>query len=120
MDIIIFIASYLLLSIIGSLTYVGFVLLFFSFMKKRFNMNEVKWNTVFSYRKGKGLYYILIFPYVLTIAFIFFLSIAWFNFINFEYKIVAVVSLLLITTISAVVKFSKLRGMLPEKFQSNY
>src|SRR5699024_11947385 len=87
LKLLLFIISYILLSTIGSLSYVGLLFLFFWTLKKIFNMNEDKWTTLFKYRKGKGLYYVMVFSYLVMLVVMFPLSLTWFDLINFYYRV---------------------------------
>lgn len=120
MKLFIFIISYILLSLLGSLSYIGILLLAFTIMKKAFNMNENKWNTLFRYRNGKGLYFLMVLPYLITLVIILPISIFWFELINFDYRILGSISIVILLTLTGIFKFSKLKGMVQNKFQENY
>lgn len=112
MNIIIFVLSYILLSIFVSLLYVGLILAGFRLIKKVFKMTESKWNSLFRARNGRGIYYVLIFPYIIVIAIMFPISMAWFEIIDFEYSLLASVSIILLLGITGVFKFSKLESFM--------
>src|SRR5699024_214174 len=120
LKLLLFIISYILLSTIGSLSYVGLLFLFFWTLKKIFNMNEDKWTTLFKYRKGKGLYYVMVFPYLVMLVVMFPLSLTWFELINFEYRVLGSLSVIILLTLTLVFKFPKLKESLNEKYQGTH
>lgn len=75
-------------------------------------MNETKWKSFFTYRKGIGYYIVLALPYLLTILLTFPLSIFWFELINFEYKTLGSVSIIVLQTLIGVLKFPKLKNII--------
>ncbi|MEK5522893.1 hypothetical protein [Heyndrickxia sp. FSL W8-0423] len=87
MKIFLLIVSYIVLDVISSLIYVGLLLLLFITMKKVFNMNEEKWSAFFKYRNGKGLYSIMVFPYLLMISIMYPVTMFGFDLINFDYRV---------------------------------
>jgi len=115
LNLFIFIISYLLLSALFSLFFIGVLLLFFKTMKKTFHMNETKWSALFRYKNGKGLYYIMAFPYLLTLVIMFPLSKYWFELINFEYSILGTISIIILLTLTGIFKFSKLKGIIQNR-----
>jgi len=92
----------------------------FKLMKKAFNMNETKWNALFRYRKGKGLYYVMVLPYLVTLFIVYPISIFWFEWINFDYRVLGSVSIIILLSLTGIFKFSKVKDMVQNKFQENY
>lgn len=75
-------------------------------------MDENKWSALFKKGKGKGLYYIMMFPYVFMLVIMFPLSVLWFKFINFEHTTLAASSVILLLTLSVVFKIPKVKKRL--------
>ena len=107
MKIFSFVVSYIVLDVISSLLYVGLLLLLVRAMKKIFNMNEEKWSTLFKYRKG--LYSIMVFPYVLMLALMFPISMLGFELINFDYSILGYIAVIMLPTLILLLKLPKFK-----------
>lgn len=82
-------------------------------------MNEAKWDSFFEYKKGKGLYFLMIFPYLLMLVMMLPLSIFWFELMNFKYKVLGSISIIFLLTLTGMFKFFKfkerLQNMILEK-----
>lgn len=102
------------------MSFIGILLLVFTIMKKAFNMNETKWNALVRCRKGKGLYLVMVPPYLITLVILFPISMFWFELINFDYRVLGSISIIILLTLTGILKFSKLQGMVKNKFQENY
>lgn len=120
MYIFMFIISYVFLDIIGSVFYVGVLLLSFGLLKKLFNMDENKWNVLFKFGKGTGFYFMLLFPYLVMLIVMFLVSKIWFDFINFEYSVLASLSVVILLTLIMIFAFPKLKSIVNNKVQENY
>ena len=114
------VVSYVVLDVISSLLYVGLLLLLFSTMKKIFNMNEEKWSALFKYRKGKGLYSIMVFPYLLMIAIMFPVSMLGFELINFDYRILGYIAVIMLPTLILLLNLPKLKESIVNKYAESY
>ncbi len=119
MSLFIFIFFYILLNVIGSLSYVGILLMFFMLIKTVFHMNGTKWDSLFRFKKGRGLYALMTFPYVIMLTIMFPLSIFWFDLINFKYRMLGSIAIIILLTITGIFKFPKLKRMLRGKYQEN-
>ncbi|WP_413375888.1 hypothetical protein [Alkalihalobacillus sp. 1P02AB] len=109
MNVLIFIMSYLVISLLVSLFYIGLLMFTFMMIKKIFHMNQAKWDSFFKFRKGRGLYYVMTLPYLLTLLIMFPLSMYWFDLIDFEFKLLSSLSMIMILTLTGIFKFSKLK-----------
>lgn len=109
MKIFLFVVSYLVLNIISSFLYVGLLLLLFLTMKKIFNMNEEKWSALFKYSNGKGLYSIMVFPYILMVAIMFPVTIFGFELIHFDYIVLGYIAVIMLPTLILFLKLPKLK-----------
>lgn len=116
MKLLLVIVSYILLSTLGPMLYAGLVLLFVAALKKVFNMNEDKWERAFKWRKGREMFYVvLLFPYGIMLAIMFWLSKIWFEFINFEYSVLASTSIVVLMALTVLLKLPKLKEWLNNK-----
>lgn len=111
MGILLFVVSYILLNIISSALYVGILLLMFRVMKKTFNMNEDKWTALFKYKEGQGLRFMMIFPFLITIAVMFPISIYSFNLINFEYTVLGYLAVIMLPATILIFNLPKLKSI---------
>lgn len=115
MKIISFIVSYIVLDVISSLLYVGLLLLLFKTMKQIFNMNEEKWSALFKYKKSKGLYSIMVFPHLLMVAIMFPVAMSAFGLINFDYKILGYIAVIMLPTLILFLNLPKLKESIVNK-----
>jgi len=118
MKLFVIVISYILLNLLGSLSYIGILLLFLVFIKEMWSMNEAKWEALFTYQKGKGMYYVMSFPYLLTLILLFPLSMFWFEWIDFEYRVAGSLSIIVLLTLTGIINFSKLRNAIQERYTS--
>lgn len=120
MKIFSFAVSYIVLDVISSLLYVGLLLLLFKTMKQVFNMNEEKWRTLFKYKHGKGLYSIMIFPYLLMVIIMFPITMSAFGLIGFDYKILGYLAVLLLPTLLIFANLPKLKESIVNRYEESY
>lgn len=120
MKIFSFAVSYIVLDVISSLLYVGLLLLLFKTMKQVFNMNEEKWSALFKYKKGKGLYSIMVFPFLLMIAIMFPVTMLVFGLINFDYKILGYIAVIMLPTLILFKNLPKLKDSIVNKYEESY
>lgn len=120
MSVFLFIVAYISLNIISSVLYVGLLLLFFRAMKRIFNMNEDKWSALFKYRKGKGLYFIMIFPILLMIATMYPVSISLFKLINFEHAVLGYLAVILLPTFILIFNLPKLKNSIGKNYEESH
>ncbi|SFE99380.1 hypothetical protein [Alteribacillus iranensis] len=109
MKIFLFVVSYIVLEVISSFLYVGLLLLLFKTMKIIFNMNEEKWSAVFTYKKGKGLYSIMIFPFLLMTVLMFPITMFGFELMNVEYRVLGYIAVMMLPTIILCLELPKLK-----------
>ncbi len=110
MGIILFVVSYIFLNIVSSALYVGFLLLMFRVMKKTFTMNEEKWTGLFKYKEGLGLRFMMIFPFLITIAVMFPVTIYSLNLINFEYTVLGYLAVIMLPATILIFNLPKLKA----------
>lgn len=119
MGIILFVVSYILLNMIFSALYIGFLLLMFRVMKKTFNMNEEKWTGLFKFKEDLGLRFMMIFSFLITIAVMFPVCIHSFNLINFEYTVLGYLAVIMLPAIILIFNLPKLKSV-ENTFQKSY
>jgi len=83
-------------------------------------MNEEKWTALFNYGKGKGLYFIMAFPYLLMIAIMFPITMFWFEMINFDYRILGYIAVIMVPTLILIFKLPTLKKGIVNKYQDGY
>lgn len=111
MEIFLFVVSYILLNILCSVLYVGFLLLMFILIKKTFNMNEDNWTSLFNYKEGNGLRFLMVVPFLITSALLFPVSIYSFKLINFNYPGIGYLAVILLPAIILIFNLPKLKSM---------
>lgn len=119
MGIVLFLISYVLLDIAGSVFYLAVLLFSFWLMKKLFNMNENKWNALFNFGKGLGFYFIIIFPYLFMLVVLFLVSKAWFEFIHIKYSVLGSLSVVLLLALLMIIAFPKLKNIVDHEIRKN-
>ena len=117
MKIFLFIISYILLDIIGSVFYVGALLFLFKVLQKIFHMDQDKWNTLFKFGGGKGFYFMMLSPYVLMLGFMFLISKAWFEWLAFKYSMLDALGVVVVLTFIMARGFPKLQDIVNNKVQ---
>ena len=113
MELFLFAISYIILDILGSLGYVAILLFFVFMMKRMFHMNESKWTSVFEWKDGKGMFAFLLVPYLLMLLMLFPLSVTGFTWIGFEHRYLSSVIVMVILTLTMIVKLPRLKKCLP-------
>lgn len=83
-------------------------------------MNEEKWSTLFKYRKGKGLYSIMVFPYLLMIVIMFPITMFGFEWINFDYRFLGYIAVIMLPTLILFLKLPKLKESIVNKYEESY
>lgn len=83
-------------------------------------MNEEKWSALFKYRKGKGLYSIMAFPYLLMIAIMFPVTMFWFELISFDYRVLGYIAVIMLPTLILIFKLPNLKKSIENKYQDSY
>lgn len=116
MNILLFVLSYIGLNIVGSLLYVGLLLSFFIIASKVFQMDETKWSTLFNVRKGTGLLYIMLLPYILMLVILFPISVVWFKTVQFEYAFSGAFTVIVLLTATLLFKLPKIKRFLIHKY----
>lgn len=80
-------------------------------------MDENKWRILFNYGKGKGMYFVVVFPYIFTLLIMYPLSMLWFNLIHFEDRMLGSLGVIIILSISLIFKLPKLKERINNIYQ---
>jgi len=79
-------------------------------LKKIFALKEAKWDALFKWRSGKEMFYIVVFlPYVFMLVVMFWLGKVWFDFIHFKYSVMGSVSVIVLFTLTLIVKLPRIK-----------
>lgn len=111
-NIVAWLLSYFFLSVIGSLLYVALIIGFFVMMKKLFHMDEEKWSKFFKFKNNIGLYMVILLPFIMMLAVIFWASKVWFDFIQIEHSLLCALAVIAILTITLIFNLPKLKKSL--------
>ncbi|KMK75282.1 hypothetical protein [Alkalihalobacillus pseudalcaliphilus] len=118
MDLLIFIGSYFLMSVLVSVVFLGILFSSLFMINKLFKMTEEKWGSLLSSKSGQGAFLLLFVPYIITVLFMLPLSLFWFGFINFPNEWVGALSIFFLLMVVTVVKFAKVKGEIRTRFIS--
>ncbi|GAB4075054.1 hypothetical protein GCM10028778_25570 [Barrientosiimonas marina] len=116
MSLLLFIVSFIMLDIIGSVFYIGVLLLSFFAVGKVFKMNGDKWKSLFKLGKGTGFYFMMFFPYLVMLVVLFWASQMWFDMINFKHNFLGSLSVVTLLTLILLFKFPKIKDMVNNKY----
>lgn len=122
MSILIFVISYILLSILLGTIFVLFVLIgFFISQRKAYfqKKSNEEWNQSLTDKKGRKIYLILLYSYLIATIAMFPLSHFWFNFIGFKSSKLSTLVVWLVISI-AIIKLPKFKSTFQEKFNKYY
>lgn len=89
-------------------------------MKKFCNMNEERWSILFEYGKGKGLYSVMVIPYLLMIVVMFPVTMFGFELINFDYRVLGYIAVILLPTLLMLLTLPKLKKDIVNKYVKSY
>ena len=123
MNILIFGGSYILLSLVLRVIFNLFVLTgIFISQKKAYlqQKNNEEWNQSLMDNKGRKLYLILLYSYLISMLVMFPLSCFWFNFIGFKNAKLAALVMWLVFSIIMTIKLPQFKSMFQEKYNKYY
>src|SRR5690625_2754616 len=115
LSIFLFIISFITLDIVGTVFYIGLLLLSFFVVGKFFKMNGDKWRTLFEFVKGTGFYFRIFFPYLVLLVMLFGESNMWIDMIIFTYNSLFLLFVLPLLTFIILFKFRKMKKMVNNK-----
>ncbi|OSB09149.1 hypothetical protein B2H97_12585 [Paraclostridium bifermentans] len=115
LDLIIFFISYSMFSIVFSLILLGIIMGIFFIIKIVFNMNERRWDNLFRYKNNIVLILVMVVCLMISLIITFIISNLFFEFIEFKYKEISSILIILLISLPIIFKFFKLRDYIKSK-----
>lgn len=115
MNLIIFLISYSILSLVFTLILLAIIMGIFLVMKVVFNMNEQRWDNLFRYKNNIVLMLVMVVCLMVSLAITFIISNLFFEFIEFKYKEISSILIILFISLPIIFKFFKLRDYIKSK-----
>lgn len=115
LDLIIFFISYSMFSIVFSLISLGIIMGIFFIIKIVFNMNEQRWDNLFRYKNNIVLILVMVVCLMISLTITFIISNLFFEFIEFKYKEISSILIILLISLPIIFKFFKLRDYIKSK-----
>lgn len=115
LDLIIFFISYSMFSIVFSLISLGIIMRIFFIIKIVFNMNERRWDNLFRYKNNIVLILVMVVCLMISLTITFIISNLFFEFIEFKYKEISSILIILLISLPIIFKFFKLRDYIKAK-----
>ncbi|WP_430081395.1 hypothetical protein [Paraclostridium bifermentans] len=115
LNIIIFFISYSILSLVFTLILLAIIMGIFFIMKVVFNMNEQRWDNLFRYKNNIVLILVMVVCLIISLSITFMISNLFFEFIEFKYKEISSILIILLISLPIIFKFFKLRDYIKSK-----
>lgn len=115
LDLIIFFISYSMFRIVFSLISLGIIMGIFFIIKIVFNMNERRWDNLFRYKNNIVLMLVMVVCLMISLTITFIISNLFFEFIEFKYKDISSILIILFISLPIIFKFFKLRDYIKAK-----
>lgn len=115
MNLIIFLISYSILSLVFTLILLAIIMGIFLIMKVVFNMNEQRWDNLFRYKNNIVLILVMVVCLMISLTITFIISNLFFEFIEFKYKGISSILIILLISLPIIFKFFKLRDYIKAK-----
>lgn len=115
LNIIIFLISYSILSLVFTLILLAIIMGIFLIMKVVFNMNEQRWDNLFRYKNNIVLMLVMVVCLMVSLAITFIISNLFFELIEFKYKEISSILIILFISLPIIFKFFKLRDYIKSK-----
>ncbi|WP_278683313.1 hypothetical protein [Paraclostridium bifermentans] len=115
LNIIIFLISYSILSLVFTLILLAIIIGIFLIMKVVFNMNEQRWDNLFRYKNNIVLMLVMVVCLIISLSITFMISNLFFEFIEFKYKEISSILIILLISLPIIFKFFKLRDYIKSK-----
>lgn len=115
LNIIIFLISYSILSLVFTLILLAIIMGIFFIMKVVFNMNEQRWDNLFRYKNNIVLMLVMVVCLIISLSITFMISNLFFEFIEFKYKEISSILIILLISLPIIFKFFKLRDYIKSK-----
>ena len=109
-----------LVAIASSFMYVGVLMLLAIIVKRVYPLDEMKINIILGYKNGKGLYYILMVCYLVTMIVMVLLSYISFRLVGNESPLLASMVVMSVVIVTGVIKFPKLKAMIQERVKNEF
>ncbi|EQK44153.1 putative membrane protein [[Clostridium] bifermentans ATCC 638] len=114
-NLIIFLISYSILSLVFTLILLSIIMGIFLIIKVVFNMNEQRWDNLFRYKNNIVLMLIMLVCLIISLTITFVISNLFFEFIEFKYKEISSILIILFIALPIIFKFFKLRDYIKSK-----
>ncbi|OXX83760.1 hypothetical protein AVM15_08680, partial [Paraclostridium benzoelyticum] len=95
LNLIIFLISYSILSLVFTLILLDIIMGIFLIMKVVFNMNEQRWDNLFRYKNNIVLMLVMVVCLIISLSITFMISNLFFEFIEFKYKEISSILIIL-------------------------
>lgn len=115
LNLIIFLISYSILSLVFTLILLAIIMGIFLIMKVVFNMNEQRWDNLFRYKNNIVLMLVMVVCLIISLSITFMISNLFFEFIEFKYKEISSILIILLISLPIIFKFFKLRDYIKSK-----
>lgn len=115
LNLIIFLISYSILSLVFTLILLAIIMGIFFIMKVVFNMNEQRWDNLFRYKNNIVLMLVMVVCLIISLSITFMISNLFFEFIEFKYKEISSILIILFISLPIIFKFFKLRDYIKSK-----
>ncbi|MGL4877364.1 MULTISPECIES: hypothetical protein [Paraclostridium] len=115
LNIIIFLISYSILNLVFTLILLAIIMGIFFIMKVVFNMNEQRWDNLFRYKNNIVLMLVMVVCLIISLSITFMISNLFFEFIEFKYKEISSILIILLISLPIIFKFFKLRDYIKSK-----
>ncbi|GAA0092673.1 hypothetical protein UT300009_27020 [Paraclostridium bifermentans] len=115
LNIIIFLISYSILNLVFTLILLAIIMGIFFIMKVVFNMNEQRWDNLFRYKNNIVLMLVMVVCLIISLSITFMISNLFFEFIEFKYKEISSILIILFISLPIIFKFFKLRDYIKSK-----
>lgn len=115
LNLIIFLISYSILNLVFTLILLVIIMGIFFIMKVVFNMNEQRWDNLFRYKNNIVLMLVMVVCLIISLSITFMISNLFFEFIEFKYKEISSILIILFISLPIIFKFFKLRDYIKSK-----
>ncbi|KKY02604.1 hypothetical protein VN21_02270 [Paraclostridium benzoelyticum] len=115
LNLIIFLISYSILSLVFTLILLSIIMEIFLIMKVVFNVNEQRWDNLFRYKNNIVLMLVMVVCLIISLSITFMISNLFFEFIEFKYKEISSILIILLISLPIIFKFFKLIDYIKSK-----
>lgn len=119
LNLIIFLVSYSILSLVFTLILLAIIMGTFLIMKVVFNMNEQRWDNLFRYKNNIVLMLVMVVCLMISLTITFIISNLFFEFIEFKYKDISSILIILFISLPIIFKFFKFRDYIKAKLTND-